>query len=173
MSRGVVLWPDNFASSRIRDLWQMLAARGLSSMATHTHKLHQPHVSLIVAEDLPVIAVLEAVGSVPPEPIPFRIEAVGVFPGGFLFLACVANEALLAEQRRVHNAAEPFAVKPWPYFRPGTWTPHITTGWALSDEQLAAALPVLLTALPIHGCFDHGGVEDGTTAEHWPAATES
>jgi hypothetical protein len=108
VSRGVVLWPDSSTSVRIRGLWQMLADRGLPSMATHTHELHQPHVSLIVAEDLPVIAVLEVVGSVPPEPIPFRIEAVGVFPGGFLFLACVANEALLAEQRRVHNATEPF-----------------------------------------------------------------
>jgi hypothetical protein len=61
------------------------------------------------------------------------------------------------------------AVDPWPYYRPGAWTPHVTTCRALTDAQLASALPVVLDALPIEGWLDAGGVEDGTTGERWPA----
>jgi hypothetical protein len=140
-------------------------------MSTHTHRLHQPHVSLIVAEDLPVDAALRAVGSVPQAPIRLLVESVGVFPGGFFFMACVTNQALLDEQRRVYEAMLSLVTQPWPYFEPGTWTPHVTTGWALADEQLAAAVPMVLQSLPIQGWLCHGGVEDGTTGENWPSPT--
>jgi hypothetical protein len=162
-----VLWPDSATGRVIRDLWDAIAEQDVPSMATHTHRLHQPHVSLIVAEHLPVKAALEAVGPVPAEPIRMLVNATGVFPGGFLFLACVANRQLLDEQRRVYHAVRPLAVDPWPYFDPGTWTPHFTTGWALTHQQLSEALPIALDYLPIEGWFDHGGVEDGSTSENW------
>lgn len=162
-----MLWPDSTTSRMIRDLWNAIAAEGVPSMATHTHGRHQPHVSLTVAEHLPVRAALESVAPVPPEPIRVLIEAAGVFPGAFLFLACVANQQLLDEQRRVHHAIRPFAVGPWRHFEPGTWTPHITTAWALTPQQLAKALPIVLDRLPMEGWFDRGGVEDGSTGENW------
>jgi hypothetical protein len=168
-----VLWPDITTSRVIRDLWDELETEGVPSMATHTHKLHKPHVSLIVAEHLPVNASLQAVGPVPTEPIRLLIEAAGVFPGGFLFLACVANVEMLDEQRRVHRAVQPLAVDPWPHFDPGTWTPHVTAGWTLTQRQLAEALPIVLDRLPIEGWLDHGGVEDGSTGEHWASPPES
>jgi hypothetical protein len=168
-----VLWPDSTTSRVIRDLWDAIAVEGVPSMATHTHRLHQPHVSLIVAEQLPVNAVVEVVGPVPPEPIKLLIEAAGVFPGGFLFLACVASQQLLNEQRRVHRAVQPFAIDPWPYFGQGTWTPHITIGWALTPQELSQALPIVLDCLPIDGWLDNGGVEDGSTGENWTYPGES
>ncbi|MGD0984729.1 MAG: hypothetical protein ABSA65_13075 [Acidimicrobiales bacterium] len=39
-------------------------------------------------------AALESVGPVPPEPIRVLYDATGVFPGGFLFPARVANQQL-------------------------------------------------------------------------------
>jgi hypothetical protein len=162
-----VLWPDSTTSRRIRDLWDTLEAAGVPSIATHTHGLHQPHVSLVVAGHLPVNASLEAVMAAPRKPIRLLIEATGVFPGGFLHLACVANHSLLDEQRRVHELVRPLVVDPWPHFEPGDWTPHITVGWELTTRQLAQALPMVLDNLPIEGWLDHGGVEDGTTGENW------
>ena len=159
-----MLWPDNATSRQIGDLWEMLEAASVPSMATHTHR---PHVSLIVAGYLSVNASLEAVMPVPRKPIRLLIEAAGVFPGGFLHLACVANHALLDEQRRVHELVRPLVVDPWPHFEPGDWTPHITLGWELTNRQLAQALPMVLDNLPIEGWLDHGGVEDGTTGENW------
>jgi hypothetical protein len=173
MSRGVVLWPDLHTTTLIRTLWDEIARHGVPSMATHSHRLHEPHVSLIVAESLPVDAALEVVGPVPSRPIQLLIEAAGVFPGGFLFLTCAGSRELLDEHHRVHELIRPQAVEPWPYFTPGEWHPHITTGWALTYEQLAKALPIVLDHLPIHGWLAHGGVEDGTTGEQWPSATGS
>jgi hypothetical protein len=86
-----------------------------------------------------------------------------------LFLACVANRFLLDEQRRVYAATTHLAVQPWPYFEPDGWVPHITVSWTLSSAELAAAIPLILERLPISGTFDHGGVEDGTSGENWPA----
>lgn len=163
----MVLWPDDATSRLIRDLWETLETAGVPSMRTHTHALHQPHVSLVVAEQLPVIAALEAVMPVPREPIRLLMEGAGIFPGGFLHLMCVANHGLLDEQRRVHEAVRSLAVDPWPHFEPGDWTPHITLGWELAEGQLVQALPIVLCHLPLEGWLDHGGVEDGTTGENW------
>lgn len=113
--------------------------------------------------------VLEVVGTVPPEPIPLRAVAAGVFPQGTLFLEVVVNDILLAEQRRVHEAVAPFAMDPWPYLGRDDWVPHITIAMEMTAADLAKALPLVLDRLPITGWFDHGGVEDGTTGEAWPA----
>ena len=170
MSRGVVLWPDADTSARIRQVWDDLAARGLPSLATHTHRLHQPHCSLTVADDLPVDDSLTALGVVPSQPIPLRVESVGIFPDmGTLFLAPVVTTQLLAEQRRVHVAITPLADRAWPYFERDGWTPHLSVSFSLTAGELAAAIPIVLAALPITGTFDHGGVEDGTTGESWPS----
>jgi hypothetical protein len=113
MSRGVVLWLNEPAAGVVRGLWNALSARGLPSVATHTHRLHQPHCSLSVADELPADEALEAVGAVPSQPIRLLVESVGVFPpSGSLFLASVANEQLLSEQRRVHGALASLAVRP-------------------------------------------------------------
>jgi hypothetical protein len=136
-------------------------------MSTHTHRKHLPHVSLLVAEHLPVSETLSAVGRLPTEPIRLLIEAAGVFPEGNLFLATIATPALLEEQRRIHDLTRPMTVGPWPHFAPGTWTPHITMAWSLVPDQVGPALSIVLPHLPLEGRLDSGGVEDGTTGEHW------
>jgi len=176
-SRGVVLWPDGSTNQVIRALWDGIEAHGVPSMATHSHKLHQPHVSLTVATHIPVRAALEAVQPVPRAPIRLLVEAAGAFPAEppsgregtyvVLFLACVANTELISEQRRVYDAIRPLAVGSWSHLEPATWTPHITTVWALTPEQLATVLPIVISKLPIKGWLDRGGVEDGRTGERW------
>jgi hypothetical protein len=172
VSRGVVLWPDRRTSQTIRDIWNLLVDHDVPSMATYSHRRHRPHVSLSVAEQLPVEEVLKVLGRVPHVPLRLLIEGAGVFPGGFLYLACVPNDELLREQSRAHKAVRPLAISPWPHFEAGTWTPHITTGWALNNEQMARAVPIVLDRLPIEGWFDTGGVEDGSTGEHWTTGEE-
>lgn len=164
------MWPDTAASTNVHQIWDDLAARGLPSLATLTHRRHEPHCSLVVAEDLPVEETLAAIGAVPSRPLPLRIESVGVFPTmGTLFLAPVVTAELLAEQRRVHSAVAPHADQPWPYFEPGAWTPHITLAWSLTAHELAVAIPLALAHLPITSTFERGGIEDGTTGDNWPA----
>ena len=164
-----MLWPDAVTARSIRDLWDRLAEARLPSMATHTHRLHQPHASLVVGENLEVPAALDAIGTVPTGPIRCLASAAGLFPSGVLFLAIDPTVDLLAEQARIYQAALPVTTDPWPYFAPGSWTPHITLAMNLTVDQLTTALPIVLDHLPIDGHFDHGGAEDGTTGENWPA----
>lgn len=172
MPRGVVLWPDANTAAVVRHLWDAMGDRGLPSLSTHTHGLHKPHCSLTVAEELPADEALGAVGVVPAQPIPLLVGAVSVFPpNGVLVLACVANQQLLTEQRRVHRALASLAVDPWPYYECDAWIPHITLSMGLTPEELAVAIPLVSDRLPIMGTFDRGGVEDGTTGESWPAPT--
>ncbi|MBI2169409.1 MAG: hypothetical protein HYU28_07915 [Actinobacteria bacterium] len=114
-------------------------------------------------------AALDAVGAVPSKPIRLRIESIGLFPGGVLFLACVPNRELLVEQRRVHQLVGPLGTGTWPFLAEGEWMPHVTCGWGLREDQFAQAAALATKWLPIHGWLDHGGVEDGTTGESWPA----
>jgi hypothetical protein len=170
MSRGVVLWPDGQTGAVIRELWDGLSDCGLPSLASHTHRLHQPHCSLSVAEELPADEALAAVGVVPSQPIPLLVGSVDVFPpNGALFLACVANKPLLSEQRRVHRALVRMVVQPWPYFEFDAWVPHITLSMGMTPDALATAIPLVMDRLPITGTFNCGGVEDGTTGDKWPA----
>lgn len=172
MTRGVVLWPDAKTAAAVRYVWDALSDCGLPSLATYTHQLHKPHCSLSVAGDLPVDEALHAIGVVPSQPIPLLVGSVSVFPpNGGLVLACVANQELLTEQRRVHRSLGSLAVDPWPYYEPDAWIPHITLSMGLTPEELATAIPLVLDRLPITGVFDQGGVEDGSTGESWPAPT--
>jgi hypothetical protein len=167
MSRGVVLWPDEAASLAISDLWKSLEDVGIPTLHSYTHRRHRPHLSLYVAEVLPPEEALSAVVPVPSEPIPLHIENLGLFPQGVLFLACVPNSKLLEEQVRVRKAVQSLASGPWPFFGEGHWVPHLTISWSLEAAQIARAFPLLSAALPIHGRLDRGGIEDGTTGDHW------
>jgi hypothetical protein len=151
-------------------MWAALESADVPTLATHTHGRHRPHVSLLVADHIDPEPVLQATGRLPAREVPMRLESVGVFPGGVLFLACAPSRELLEEQDRVHEAARPFVLAKWPYYEPGRWMPHLTVAYDVGPEQLERALPLLVGMLPIHGVFDRGGVEDGATGESWPRA---
>ena len=165
----MVLWPEPEVSDRIAGLWTALSAEGVPTLATETHCAHRPHLSLLVAHWLPEHEAIEALGPVPQEPLRLVVNSCGVFPPGVLFLACVADADMLAEQERVYDIVAPLARSPWPDYAPGVWTPHITISWSLTAAQLSSALPTVLPQLPISGWFTSGGVEDGATGERWPS----
>ena len=170
MSRGIVLWPDATLGASVREIWRELVAAGLPSLESHTHRLHQPHVSLVVAQHLDVEAASAAVGRVPVAPIPCRVEMGGFFPGGVLLLPLVPNSELLAEQRRVSNALADVPVGRWPHTVPGSWSPHMTCAYGIEPHQAEAAMAIVLRHLPLSGHLTTGGVEDGTTGENWPSS---
>lgn len=169
--RAVVLYPDASIEAAVRALWSELEEVGVPTLATFTHRLHPPHVSLVVADDLPVEATLDALhalGPLPSEPLPLVAPSAGVFPPGVLFLGAVNRPALLAHHERVDAAVAPLATRPQPSYRPGSWVPHVTLSQSLTPEQLAVALPIVLRRLPLRGSLDRAGLEDGVTGEHWP-----
>jgi len=169
VSRGVVLWPDPSSSEAVSALWKELSAAGLPSLQTHTHRLHRPHVSMVVAQELDVASTSLNVGPTPPVPIPFRVEMAGVFPGGVLVLPVVPSVELLAEQQRISTAIDDIAIGRWPFTWPGAWSPHMTCAYGLTGPQIDDALAIAFKYLPLVGHLSSGGIEDGSTGENWPS----
>jgi hypothetical protein len=165
--RGVVLWPDFAAASAIQRLWETLESNGTPTLLSHTHGGHRPHLSLFVAEELPTDETLAALHPVPTDPIPLHLENAGIFPQGVLFLSCTPSVLMLDEQARVCEVARPLSTGAWPFYEIGRWIPHVTVSMSLTPEDAARALSIIADALPIHGTLDRGGVEDGTTGDHW------
>lgn len=95
MSLGIVLWPDADTTRSIRELWGAIETDGVPSLATYSHRLHQPHVSLIVAQHMAAAEALKAIGTVPSGPIRCLANAAGVFPEAFSsWRACPASGSL-------------------------------------------------------------------------------
>lgn len=166
-----MLWPDADTSGRIERLWGRLEEAGVPTLASLTHRRHRPHASLIVGEHLevgPVVDALRTPPAAPARPIPLRVEAVGAFPEGVLFLACVTNDDLAREHRRVAERVGPLVTDRWPWFEPGRWTPHLTLGSGLTTEQVTRGLALAMDELPIEGRFEAAGIEDGSTGDSWP-----
>jgi hypothetical protein len=86
MSRGVVLWPDDDTSRVVANLWALLEAEGVPTLATHTHRQQRPHVSLVVADDLVPFEALDVLESVPLKTLHLLVSSPGIFPGGIIFL---------------------------------------------------------------------------------------
>ena len=58
----------------------MKCSVSLPSLATFTHRRHQPHVSLTGGADMPAHEVLAAIGHVPARPVRLQVDAGGCVP---------------------------------------------------------------------------------------------
>jgi hypothetical protein len=56
MAKGIVLLVDAESTRAIRQCWGQLEAAGIPSLESFTHRRHEPHVSLVVAEESPPAA---------------------------------------------------------------------------------------------------------------------
>jgi hypothetical protein len=52
MAHAIEMFFDDKADAAVRKIWDILAANGLPSLATRTHRRHRPHVSLTIAESM-------------------------------------------------------------------------------------------------------------------------
>lgn len=165
MAHALEMYFDDQADVSVRSLWQLLTDAGLPSLATRTHRLHRPHVSLAVAESLasaelaPLRSALKA-----HQPTP-RLYVLGTFPGseGALFLGVQASADLLVFHAEVHAALAGEQVEHWPYYLPGNWVPHCTLAEGLNKAQAARAFGVLYGYEPITAIVSAVGIKDTGT----------
>ena len=143
---------DSSADSRVRALWQRIAAAGLPSPLLALG--HSPHVSLAVADGLAVDELVPALRTFAAREPPPRTALVSAATfgtaEGVVFLGAVATPALVELHGRFFPLFERAARAPWAHYRPGAWVPHCTVGSGLDAPQVARAVGVCLEAgLPI------------------------
>ena len=158
MAEGVILLLDDRAERIVHGLWNALEDAGIPSLATHTHRRHQPHVTLVVADRVVPGGVAAMRGE------SLQLVGPGVFggDGGFLFLTVAPTRRLVEEQAVLESACEDV----WPDYRPGVWLPHVTLAAGLTDQQLAEGMTVCRAApLPILASVREVSVADPDTGK--------
>jgi hypothetical protein len=159
-----VLRPDQRGCEQVRALRQRLLDHGLPSLAGHRKGAYPPHLSLTVADHLEQVNVrssdlaLDAV----------RFAELAVFPSGVLHLVATPTARLTEVQAASHAGCTVDRV--WPYYVPGSWTPHLTLGYGYSPEQAGRAGDLLHAELPLVLTGWSAWLEDSGTGEAWPIA---
>jgi len=158
VAEGVILLLDDRAEHAVLRLWKALEEAGIPSLATHSHRRHQPHITLVVADRVVPGGVAAMCGE------PLQLVGPGVFggDGGFLFLTVAPTRRLVEEQAVLESACEGV----WPDYRPGVWLPHVTLAAGLTEEQLAEGVTVCRAGpLPVLASVREVSVADPDTGK--------
>jgi len=153
VAEGVILLLDDRAERVVLGLWKALEDAGIPSLATHSHRRHQPHITLVVADRVVPGGVAAMCGE------PLQLVGPGVFggDGGFLFLTVAPTRRLVEEQAVLESACEGV----WPDYRP-----HVTLAAGLTEEQLAEGVTVCRAGpLPVLASVREVSVADPDTGK--------
>jgi hypothetical protein len=148
MPLGALLTLDAETTTAVRQLWQAVDDAGLHSGMTEAG--YPPHITLFMGESGDAAGLKDALQrlarATPPRALAFL--ALGVFPAeyGVIFLAPVANRALLELHESAWQAALPYLEKPMQHYRPGVWVPHVTLSMRLPQGRLGLAADLLARA---------------------------
>ena len=169
MALAVCLLFDRRADRLVRDLWRRVEALGVTTLATHTHGRHHPHLSLAVLRrwDLDLVrAALERL----PEGDPVTVSCHGslVFPRGRVALAPSVDEGLVHRQERVVAALEATGADLHRNYAPGRWVPHISVATRAPAARLAAVTNTVNDAVPVVVRLERAALIDSGTGQTWP-----
>src|SRR5271170_4984984 len=136
MPYAVTLRLAEDAASHVRRLLAVLAADDLADCA--------PHVTLaIYPDDRGIDELRRTIGSLVAQWPALTVEfaALGLFPGVLpvLWVAPVVTMELL----RRHAELAAALPAPHPYYRPGSWVPHVTIAQHLEPGRTATAIAAL------------------------------
>ncbi|MFS0911275.1 2'-5' RNA ligase family protein [Microbacterium sp. 179-I 3D2 NHS] len=135
---SIELLLDSETEAAVRAEWDALAAKGMSSLASHVSASNRPHVTLLVRHDLPAF---DARALVERSSFPITLSSPLLFGGGerrVLARSVVPTAELLDLHAGVHAAAG--RGDDAPHTTPGEWTPHVTLARRLRLVDLEAAL---------------------------------
>lgn len=169
MSLAVCLLFDRYGERVLRQLWARLEARGIPTLAGHTHGRHQPHLSYAVLLDGDPEAVLTILSRLPDGgPFATGVHGVVTFPRGRACLAVAATAEVVRRQEAVVAALQQGGCTLHKHYLPGEWVPHCS----LSPRASGALLPQVVTAvtdiLPLTLTVDHAALIDTGTGRTWP-----
>jgi 2'-5' RNA ligase len=143
MAKGIVLLFDAESTRAIRRCWRQLEAAGIPSLESFTHRRHEPHVSLVVADKIVTggwLDVLRA-GFFPADPMKIEFGGAGAFPGGWLYLG--VNGLPASSHATLIAALGGDASGVWEHYLPDNWVPHCTLAGDLSERQVTPAMDVI------------------------------
>ncbi|HEV7194538.1 MAG TPA: 2'-5' RNA ligase family protein [Pedococcus sp.] len=171
MALAVCLVFDPQADRAIRQLWDRLESEGVSTLATHTHRHHVPHLSYAVLREFDVTAVRAAVEALPAhEPLRLHFDGVGLFRRGRSVLLPSAGGALQGRQSAVVAACQATGADLHRHYRPGTWIPHTSLATRVRRDDLGTMAAAAFDILPLQAVASECVLIDSSTGRRWPLA---
>lgn len=169
MALAVCLLFDARSDRRMRELWSRLEGAGISTLATHTHRAHHPHLSYAVLRRWDLARVQEALRALP-DAGPFSVSVHGtvVFPRGRVALAPAITPGIGSRQVDTVAALAATGAELHRHYRPGEWMPHVSVATRAQGPQLATAVRMVSDIVPLTVRIDRAALVDSTTGRTWP-----
>ena len=169
MSLSVCLLLDDRSDQSVRALWQRLEDAGLTTLLTHTHGRHVPHLTLASLLSYDLEAVRAALTALPEqEPTELLLDAFGMFRRSRCWLGPAASAELLDRQRAVVAAVETTGAQLHRNYWPGAWMPHLTLAPRLHTEDLAVVARHTFEVLPLVATLERAALVDTRTGALHP-----
>jgi 2'-5' RNA ligase len=158
---AIELYFDEKMEAQIRAFREMVYQSGVEPILGKLGD--RPHVSLAVFPKIDPNHLQEVtrVFSSRIQPFPVLLSALGTFPtpDNVLFLTPVPSEPLLRIHSEFHALLKKEKLLSSSYYHPGTWIPHCTLEFNLSETQFALAIQAGKTLFkPIKGSFTEIGL---------------
>lgn len=169
MSLSVCLLLDDRSDRSVRQLWRRLEDAGLTTLLTHTHGRHVPHLTLASLLEYDLEAVRAALTALPvQEPTELNLDALGMFRRSRCWLGPAASAEVLERQQCVVAAVEETGARLHRNYRPGAWMPHLTLAPRLHVEDLPVVARLTFEVLPLTVRLDRAALVDTSTGTIHP-----
>ena len=169
MALAVCLLFDARSDLLMRELWSRLEDAGVSTLATHTHGRHHPHLSYAVLRSWDLARVQEALALLPAA-APFAMSFHGTltFPRGRAALAPAVTADMALRQWRIVTALEATGAELHRNYEAGQWVPHVSAATRAQGAQLATVVRAIADVLPLTVRVERAALVDSATGQTWP-----
>jgi 2'-5' RNA ligase superfamily len=166
---AVCLLFDRQSERAIRALWDRIEQQGVSSLRSHTHGRHVPHVSYAVLRSWDQAAVAAALAGLGDgSPVELSFDGVGLFRRGRTWLVAGVSADFVTRQSRVVEAVTATGAELHKHYVPGIWLPHCSLAPRAMLAQLPAVVGVVLDVLPLRARLDRAALVNSATGEIRP-----
>ncbi|MGZ4427036.1 MAG: 2'-5' RNA ligase family protein [Nocardioidaceae bacterium] len=150
MAVSVCLLLDEPADTAVRRLWRRLEDGGISTLLTHTHGHHVPHLSFASLRSCDLDEVRTLLADLPPAAeTTVHFDGLGMFRRSRCWLLPAVSQDLVVRQEAVMAALMTTDADLHRHYLPGTWMPHLTLAPRVSLSDLAPIARAVFEILPL------------------------
>ncbi|MGZ4436294.1 MAG: 2'-5' RNA ligase family protein [Nocardioidaceae bacterium] len=150
MALSVCLLLDPVGERAVRQLWTRLETQGVTTLQTHTHGRHHPHLTFASLRSYDLVAVQAALGCLAAaEPTTLQFDGLGMFRRSRCWLLPAVSPTLVARQEAVATALASTGADLHRHYLPGTWMPHLTLAPRVHLDQLSTIARAVFEVLPL------------------------
>jgi 2'-5' RNA ligase len=169
MALAVCLLFDARSNLLMRALWSRLEDAGVSTLATHTHGRHHPHLSYAVLRSWDLERAQASLAALPAaEPFSMSFHGTLAFPRGRAALAPAISAELVLRQRRIVTALEATGAELHRHYEADQWVPHVSVATRAQGAKLATVAKAVSDVLPLTVRVDRAALIDSATGQTWP-----